>query len=118
MAWLDNTGYMRIKEKGTRKNRLEHRVIWEQAYGKIPKDMCIHHINSIKTDNRLENLRLVTNQENHQMSDIWGKGYGIKSSQIRPYYAYRAIHGKKIHLGMFGTPCGATMASRMFYVNG
>lgn len=47
-----------------RKPRREHRLIWEEAYGPIPKGMQIDHINGVRTDNRLENLRLATNQQN------------------------------------------------------
>lgn len=35
---------------------LEHRFVWEQSHGKIPKGWHVHHFNGIKTDNRLENL--------------------------------------------------------------
>lgn len=36
---------------------LEHRLVWEEAHNKsLPKGWVIHHINNIKTDNRLENL--------------------------------------------------------------
>ena len=35
---------------------LEHRYVWEQAYGAIPKGIILHHLNGDKTDNRLENL--------------------------------------------------------------
>ena len=34
----------------------EHRFIWEQAYGKLPKGYVIHHFNGVKDDNRRENL--------------------------------------------------------------
>jgi len=34
----------------------EHRFIWEQAHGKLNKGMVVHHINGLRTDNRLENL--------------------------------------------------------------
>lgn len=41
----------------------EHRVLWKVAYGK-DADSLIDHINGIKEDNRLTNLREGTNQEN------------------------------------------------------
>ena len=35
----------------------EHRYVWENAHQqKLPKGWVIHHLNGIKTDNRLENL--------------------------------------------------------------
>lgn len=41
-----------------------HRFIWEAFNGEIPNGMEIDHINTIRTDNHLENLRLVTSSEN------------------------------------------------------
>lgn len=36
---------------------LEHRYIWEQAHGQlIPNGWHIHHLNGIRSDNRVENL--------------------------------------------------------------
>lgn len=40
----------------------EHRLVWERAYGEIPRGYSIHHINEDKTDNRLENLEMVSHQ--------------------------------------------------------
>lgn len=34
----------------------EQKYIWEQVYGTLPQGWVIHHINGVKTDNRLENL--------------------------------------------------------------
>ena len=41
----------------------EHRALWRLHYGEWPKNV-IDHINAIKDDNRLENLRDVTVAEN------------------------------------------------------
>ncbi len=41
-----------------------HRVLYEAFVGPIPKGMHINHKNGVKTDNRLENLEVVTPSEN------------------------------------------------------
>ena len=41
-----------------------HRLIYETFKEKIPQGMQIDHINHIRDDNRLENLRVVTPKEN------------------------------------------------------
>jgi hypothetical protein len=39
------------------KYRGEHIIVWEQAHNKtLPKNWVVHHINGIKSDNRIENL--------------------------------------------------------------
>ncbi len=46
------------------KTVLTHRFIWEAFFGEIPEDMEIDHINTIRDDNRLDNLRLVHHIQN------------------------------------------------------
>lgn len=41
-----------------------HRFIFECIRGLIPEGFDIHHKNSIRTDNRISNLELLTHQEN------------------------------------------------------
>ena len=114
MNWyLNNGGYLCAKIKG--KSWVQHRYVWEQHNGPIPDGMQIHHINGIKNDNRIENLALVTIRQNQQKMDIAGKGYSYNKQQ-RKYRAYRAIHGKLKHIGLFATACGAYIASRMAYI--
>ena len=109
-----NRTYINILVNG--KITLEHRYVWTQAHGEIPKGMNIHHINSNTKDNRLENLALVTEAQNKQKMDRAGKGYRYRSKKARPYEATRRFNNKQTYLGSFSTPCGAYMASRMFFV--
>lgn len=43
---------------------LVHRIIWETFNGEIPEGYEIDHINTVRNDNRIENLRLATHKEN------------------------------------------------------
>lgn len=43
-----------------------HRIIWQMFHGDIPEGMVIDHINGDPWDNRITNLRLVTQKQNVQ----------------------------------------------------
>ncbi len=34
----------------------QHRFVWEQEHGKLPDGWVVHHINGVRSDNRIENL--------------------------------------------------------------
>ena len=89
-----------------------HRIIWEMHNGPIPEGLVIDHINCNPSDNRIENLQLVTRHRNQQRRTD-GKGFTKQQGKFR---AQKKHNSKMHHIGMFGTPCGAYMASRMFYV--
>jgi len=55
---VDNNGYMIRNDK--RGHRKMHRDVWEHHNGVIPDGHLIHHINHNKTDNRIENLELMS----------------------------------------------------------
>ena len=60
---IQNTGYIAIKIDG--KLYLAHRLAYLYHAGYFP-ELELDHINNIKTDNRLVNLREVTHWENQQ----------------------------------------------------
>ncbi len=45
---------------------LEHIAIWEDANGPLPDGWVIHHLNGVKTDNRLENLAAMPRNQHHR----------------------------------------------------
>lgn len=49
------------------KHHLEHRYIWEQANGPIPRGYIVHHINGNIQDNRLENLLCISRKEHYRI---------------------------------------------------
>lgn len=59
---IQQNGYEYVTIDGTAK--LAHRVLWVAFNGDIPEGFEIDHINTIRTDNRLDNLRLATSSEN------------------------------------------------------
>jgi len=64
VGWLDKSpkcGYRRVTIKG--ETYLVHRLAWLYVYGEWP-DEQLDHINRVRIDNRISNLRDVTNQEN------------------------------------------------------
>jgi hypothetical protein len=89
-------GYRRLKVDG--KQQYAHRLIWIMHNGDIPKNKFIDHENRIKTDNRIENLRVVTNQEN--AFNTSAKGYSWHKRQLK-WSAFIMIDGVQKHLGTF-----------------
>ena len=58
-------GYLSIKlSKPIRKSIKAHRLVYETFIGDIPQGYEIDHINAIRDDNRIENLKLCTHKEN------------------------------------------------------
>ena len=64
---LINTGYLFFTiylEKNKNKYYLSHRFVYECFYGLIEKNKQINHINSVRVDNRIKNLEVVSASEN------------------------------------------------------
>lgn len=62
----DRDGYCQIvlSRDCKRKWFRVHRLVWEAFNGKIPDGYEIDHVNAIRNDNRLSNLRVVTRKGN------------------------------------------------------
>ena len=68
MPKTTDKGYLRYRTDGKRL-RMEHDLVWEAHYGKIPEEMQIHHIDGDKTNNDISNLQLVTPLEHKRIHE-------------------------------------------------
>lgn len=100
----DNAGYTRVAVDG--KLYYAHRLVWLCIYGYFPEHN-IDHINRNKSDNRIENLRHVTQQCNirntggrrNGTSPVKGvRPVGIK---IKKWSAHIGLNGKDHPLGRY-----------------
>jgi len=102
-------GYIRLHIND--KQYSAHRVIYKLAYGSIPNDMQIDHIDGDKINNRLENLRLVNNSQNqsNRRPDTGKEFKGVYKH--REKYKAEIIHmGTRVYLGVFDSARVAAFA--------
>lgn len=61
-----NSGYLviRLCKNAVYTQKLVHRMVWEAFNGEIPARLEVNHKDLNKTNNRLDNLELMTHQEN------------------------------------------------------
>ena len=95
-------GYMVVNFAG--KKTPAHRIVWALHNG--PTDMMIDHINGNRCDNRLENLRLVTEAQNHMNTSLRSNNTsGTKGvrwhAQRGKWNARIKLNGVERSLGMF-----------------
>lgn len=83
-----------------------HRLIWRMVHGVWPEN--IDHINGVRDDNRIENLRNVSTHENArnvcQTRDTATGVMGVYLNKVGKPYRVRIAHeGKNLNLGCFDT---------------
>jgi hypothetical protein len=105
-------GYLGMSFKN--EEYLAHRIAWLLHYGEWPSDE-IDHINGIKTDNRIVNLRVVTRQQNNQnilrpkrRNKTGFLGVGIHKDR---FTATIRVNKRTIYLGSYDT---AEQASEIY----
>lgn len=96
-------GYVTIRLKG--KEYQAHRLAWFYINGVWPSEY-IDHINQIKWDNRICNLREATNMQNQQNSKMPNTNTsGVKGvswgSSIKRWRVEIRVKGKKKHIGTY-----------------
>jgi hypothetical protein len=105
-------GYVNVAVKGKRYQ--VHRVAWLMTHGAWPAAQ-IDHVNGVRDDNRLINLREATAAENgRNRGATAGNRTGFKGVYWhkigRKYVAKIKFRGKSTYLGLFTTPEAAHAA--------
>ena len=113
-AWFsDKRGYIRARTDAG--PTLLHRFVWHLQHGSAPP--LLDHINCVKWDCRIENLRPATatlnslnatqrKRKHHHLP----RGVAWVPSKPSPYIARIRLDGKSKHLGAFPTPEQASAA--------
>lgn len=86
---LNYSGYRSVGVNYKRKSL--HRLVIEGFYGEIPDGLVVNHIDGNKSNNKLENLEVVTPSENSYHTYMTGTDCGKKVKQLTP-------DGKVVHI--------------------
>lgn len=113
---INGSGYRQISVDG--KVYLAHRLAWFYCFEEWPT-LIIDHINRNKLDNRLDNLREVTQSVNlHNTSQKPSKtGFRNARKVGNKFQSEIKVNGKSIHLGMFNTAEEASAAAEAYRKN-
>ena len=92
--------------KDTQKSYLVHRLVYETFVEKIDNDLIIDHIDNNPTNNKLDNLQMITHRLN-MSKDVNKQKTSSKYTGVcwnKKYKKWRSrivVNKKTIHLGMF-----------------
>lgn len=108
LVGTNSDGHLRV---GIDKQQyLLHRIIWKLHTGNDPSPYEIDHINRIRDDNRIDNLRLVTTQDNLKNKSLYKgnkSGYPGVFKRGNRYMAQYKLNGVKHYVGTFDSALDA-----------
>ena len=117
----DKYGYLRVglmKNGKEKKFRVHQLVATAFLNHKIDgHNICVDHVNNIKSDNRVENLQLLSNRDNINKS-INSKYAGVSYyKSLNKFRARTKANGKYIHIGYYSSQIEASNAYSNFIQN-
>jgi len=105
-----------VKMRINKIDYMAHRLAWVYMYGSIPESLTVDHINGVRDDNRIDNLRLANGHkeqaQNLKKRNDNTSGYVGVYPHILPnkWIAQIRVNGKAIYLGIYDTPEEASEA--------
>lgn len=95
---------------------LAHRLAWLYVHGEFPEDQ-LDHFNGDRLDNRIANLRSVTNKQNRENTKLYSNNKtgarGVRQDPRTGRYIVRVRHfGEDIHIGVRDTVGQADQLAR------
>lgn len=100
---IGTTGYpaITLNKDGKKKTKVVHQLVTESFLGHTPNNYngVVNHIDNIKTNNRLDNLEVVSSRYNTQYSKSTEGIYERRGK----FEVYIRIDGKKTYLGSYIT---------------
>lgn len=111
----NSDGYLTVSVHG--RDYPVHRIVMLMCYGFYGEGLDVDHINHVRNDNRLVNLRFVTHGENMRNKSVSSKNTsgvtGVDFLKAKKKYRARiTVDWKLIYLGMFDTLEEAAEARR------
>ena len=101
VGYKNDNGYVKVSIGG--KKYLAHQIVYLMFKSVIPKE--IDHINRVREDNRIENLREVTRQQNMLNRVDKKSKTGCKNvflhEKLQKYEVSVSINGKRTYIGLF-----------------
>ena len=114
--WRKGKGYVAV---GLQKNkRLKHfyisRLVAQHFLPDWDKSLQVDHINGVRAENHIDNLRMVTNAQNlRSFQKVRGKSKfrGVSwNKSVKKWIARIMLDGKRKHLGCFNDEAAAARA--------
>lgn len=116
---LNHSGYLYVvlSKVGKQKSKTIHAICWDNL-GDKPRNCKIHHVDHIdnqKTNNRIDNLQLLTARENavkyHKTQKRSSKFTGVYwNKRLKKWKAQINQNNNKIYLGIFSNEYNAYIA--------